>query len=51
MTKKKPKKLTDKRRGWLRLNRIGIGHIWRYPASACIDAYVAGLRAGRREKR
>lgn len=50
MTKKKPNKLTDLVKADTYVRRIGCDSIQRWPVSSAINAYMAGLRAGRREK-
>jgi hypothetical protein len=51
MKKKVTKKLSDERRAWIYFNRNGTAYVCRWPVSSTVDAYLAGLRAGRRERR
>lgn len=51
MTKKKLKKLTDHERAINYYEELGRTWIDGYPYQSVIEAYKAGLRSGRREKR
>jgi hypothetical protein len=51
MKKKVTKKLTDNERAINYYEEIGRTWIDRYPYTSVIEAYKAGLRAGRRERR
>jgi len=48
MTKRK--KLTNEQRAERYAKGRGREHILLWPLSSCMEAYLAGLRAGRREK-
>ena len=50
MTPKPKRKLTDDRRAHNYTVRVGWDYIARWPLISANKAYLAGLRAGRREK-
>lgn len=50
MTKKKPKKLTDVERE-ARYSRASASQALRWPYITVLNAYLAGLKAGRKESK